>query len=238
MGASDSRLVVRRGQFLEAEYPLSDRAVTIGREATNDIMVQELEISRRHATITFSNRRHLIEDLNSTNGTFVNGRRISTPVPLRDGDIIDLGDSVSLVYYGPTEADSATLVDPEADSTEAAEAREREQAGGGFALPSDVPQYSDRQPAPGYSSPAQISQPSQTPSDPSQMAPLPPVREKRDLRRVYIGCGCLALLLIFGCVAAFVFLDTYQGGELLYCRALRPVWETIFGLSRVAITCS
>ena len=73
--------------------------VSIGRESDNDIVVQHPTVSRRHARVIWNARigKHLVEDLHSTNGTFVNGQRVVRPVLLRPGDIIQIG-STQLVY--------------------------------------------------------------------------------------------------------------------------------------------
>ena len=236
MNESTSRLIVRRGKSPQSEYALSEQAVIMGREAINDIMLQELEISRRHASITFVDGRHIIEDLDSTNGTFVNGRRISTPITLRDGDLIDLGDTVSLVYSSPTQPDDATLVELEGEivGVEAVEPSS-EPAQAQYQPPPEVPQFSQQQvpPAPIW----EVSESSVSRADPAQIAPVAPPKERRDRRRLYIGCGCLVLLLVFGCIASFAALDAYQDGDLLYCQSLRPIWEVIFSEARLIATC-
>jgi pilus assembly protein CpaF len=238
MNESASRLIVRRGQSLQSEYALSEQAAIIGREAINDIMLQDLEISRRHASITFVNGRHVIEDLNSTNGTFVNGRRISTPIALRDGDVIDLGDNVSLVYHGPEDVAEATLVDPDLGQVKEAATREVSEAEPGpYSPPPDVPQFSPQQSQPDEVPSLEFGQPPGSQIEPAPGAPGPPVEPKRNRRMIYAGCGCLILIVIIGCIGSFVFLDYYQEGDLLYCQSLRPIWEALFGEGRLLAIC-
>ena len=63
----------------------------IGRErAAADVVLRDPNVSRRHAELTFTGSDWSIEDLNSTNGTFVNNRRI-TRCPLRNGDLLTFG---------------------------------------------------------------------------------------------------------------------------------------------------
>jgi ABC transport system ATP-binding/permease protein len=69
--------------------------MVMGRDAVNDIILNDLEISRRHAAITFRGGRYFVEDLGSTNGTFVNGRRVTVATPLKDGDLLDLAQAVT-----------------------------------------------------------------------------------------------------------------------------------------------
>ena len=233
MNTPASRLIVRRGKTPQPEYSLTDQTVVIGREAINDIMFQELEISRRHASISFAGGQYTIEDLASTNGTFVNGRRISTPTMLSDGDVLDLGDSVSLVFAAVPASD---ITRAETTSGEISQPPEPGASEPEYAPPQEVPQFSQptaQTPQPTW----QTSQPSYPAPDPTQMAPMPPPAEKRDRRRLYIGCGCLVLLLLAGCVATYAFLDSYQGGDFLYCQTFRPIWEVVFGVSRVAAGC-
>ena len=67
----------------------------IGRDPRCGIWLDADGVSRRHATLspTSSSRRVALEDLGSTNGTFVEGRRVTAPVTLVDGDVIRIGDA-------------------------------------------------------------------------------------------------------------------------------------------------
>jgi hypothetical protein len=67
-----------------------EQGTTIGREGC-DITLGDPDVSRRHAEIQISNGDIVINDLGSTNGTFVNGERIDQPRPLRDGDEVRIG---------------------------------------------------------------------------------------------------------------------------------------------------
>jgi predicted component of type VI protein secretion system len=69
---------------------------TIGREGC-DIELADPEASRRHAAIRRAGEALLIEDLGSTNGTFVNGERIGAPRRLSEGDEVRIGETVWLV---------------------------------------------------------------------------------------------------------------------------------------------
>jgi ABC-type multidrug transport system ATPase subunit len=80
-------------------YPLdpNDPQITIGRESA-DIILENPQVSRQHAVIERSDGRHLLRDVGSANGTFVNGQRI-TQHALRPGDVIQIG-AFKLVYDG------------------------------------------------------------------------------------------------------------------------------------------
>jgi phage shock protein A len=68
------------------------RRVTIGRAADNDIQVEARFVSRYHAAVMAGPSQTVIEDLGSTNGLLVNGRRVSRHL-LRDGDVVRIGKS-------------------------------------------------------------------------------------------------------------------------------------------------
>ena len=71
--------------------PIAAARCTIGRErAAADVVLRDPNVSRRHAELTFTGSDWTIEDLNSTNGTLVNSRRI-TRCPLRSGDLLTFG---------------------------------------------------------------------------------------------------------------------------------------------------
>jgi len=68
---------------------------TIGRSSENDLVITgDLMVSRNHAILYFDEGSVLIEDLNSANGTFVNGNRISTIIKLDEYDILKVGNSL------------------------------------------------------------------------------------------------------------------------------------------------
>ena len=72
-------------------YPLSSRRVTIGRAATNDIVLSDQYSSGLHAVIAQTERGFALIDQGSKNGTFVNGRRVTGEIDLARGDEILIG---------------------------------------------------------------------------------------------------------------------------------------------------
>ena len=82
------------GKYQGGEFPLKkDREVIIGRSSDLDMVLVEDMVSRQHARITFSSGRPFIQDMGSTNGTFVNGEKIKK-VRLNEGDRILIGTSI------------------------------------------------------------------------------------------------------------------------------------------------
>jgi FHA domain len=68
-----------------------DAITTLGRDVNNAIVVDDQFASSRHAVLTFRGRTWYVEDLNSTNGTFVNGSPVEGVVPLGYGDEVQIG---------------------------------------------------------------------------------------------------------------------------------------------------
>ncbi|GAB4573645.1 MAG: hypothetical protein Kow0077_16670 [Anaerolineae bacterium] len=99
-GNGGIRLVVRRGPQPNQTYELNKDIIALGRDITNDIVINDPEVSRHHCRLTRTPSGYTLEDLGSTNGTFVNGQRLSTGRALVHGDMIGLGETVTLIYEG------------------------------------------------------------------------------------------------------------------------------------------
>lgn len=79
------------------EWPLSEGENVLGRIGGAADCFASPTVSRKHARILIKDGRAVLEDLASKNGTFVNGRRVSAPMPLSDGDEVRLG-SVTVLF--------------------------------------------------------------------------------------------------------------------------------------------
>lgn len=97
-GNDNYRLVVRRGPQPNQVYELNKDVLNLGRDITNDIVINDREVSRHHLRIVRGTEGFTIEDLGSTNGTFVNGKRLSGAIALKNGDMVGLGETVTLGY--------------------------------------------------------------------------------------------------------------------------------------------
>jgi serine/threonine protein kinase len=82
----------------QREFPLSGLVTSLGRNADNTIVLQDAQVSRYHAVIRSQASAWFISDQGSTNGTFVNARRLPPrqPHPLQAGDVLRLGSQVTL----------------------------------------------------------------------------------------------------------------------------------------------
>ena len=92
------RLVVRRGPQPNQTYAISKDITTLGRDITNDIVINDRETSRHHLRLQLSAGSVTLEDLGSTNGTFINGKRVSGVTVLQNGDLVGLGETVTLAF--------------------------------------------------------------------------------------------------------------------------------------------
>src|SRR5512137_1639879 len=105
------KLSVRQGPRPNLVFELDKPSYMIGREAGNDIVIEDPQVSRRHAQLTRQGNSYLIEDIGSTNGTYVNGKRVMAPTLLANGDMVGLADTVIIaVQVPPTVGEEATVV--------------------------------------------------------------------------------------------------------------------------------
>src|SRR5687768_12524257 len=68
--------------------------ITIGRVQGNDVILPKGNVSKRHARIVLKDGKFIIVDLKSTNGTYVNGRKITSPLVVKETDKIYIGDFI------------------------------------------------------------------------------------------------------------------------------------------------
>jgi serine/threonine protein kinase len=85
-------LTITSGRERGREFEIKDQ-VCVGRRRDNDIVLSDPEVSGHHARITITEGGFVLTDLGSSNGTWVNGKRIAEPQLLHDGDIIRMGET-------------------------------------------------------------------------------------------------------------------------------------------------
>lgn len=106
------KLVVTEGPGTGLEFQLTS-SLTVGRNPENDVKLQYPKVSRLHARFELRSGSVWVQDLNSSNGTYVNGVRIRNTTQLKSGDAILIGDS-TLRLVGPASIafEGATLMGP------------------------------------------------------------------------------------------------------------------------------
>lgn len=178
MSASSFRLIERSGPNPGETFELTKDVITMGRDVTNDVVLADAEVSRQHARINRTPGGYVLEDLGSTNGSFVNGERLVAPRVLNPGDLVGLGENVTLTFEALAGEAAATLM---ASAAEPPPARP--------AQPPPAPPP-PQQPSPGVGAPP----------------PMAPEAEAGGGRRRWIlaGCGCLVLLVACGGVLWFM----------------------------------
>lgn len=99
-------LLVQRGPDAGARFLLDTDVVTVGRHPDSDIFLDDISVSRRHATFTRTANGYVISDLGSLNGSYVNRDRIDSDVPLTGGDEVQIG-KYRLIYFAGSSKDRA-----------------------------------------------------------------------------------------------------------------------------------
>ena len=183
------QLVMRSGPNPGATYSLDANQTTLGRDGSNTIAINDAEVSRHHARMTLQGGKIVLEDLGSTNGTSVNGHRISGPHVLKAGEMISLGEDIVFVFEAQNFDPDATVLSSSAQQPAAA--------------PRQQPVPSQTMPPQAYSG--------SVPADPVPQAP-PPVSAQPDGRKaVPIVLAVAAFILLCSCGAFFWWVDyTYR----------------------------
>jgi hypothetical protein len=173
MAASSYKLVMKTGPTPGKVIALDKPTMVVGRDLNCEIIINDAEISRKHTRFTLTAGGCTVEDLGSTNGTFVNGQRLMGPHALAAGETVMLGEHVELVVEAAAFDPNATMM-------------------GG---PAHLEMPAIPKPEPVYS--AGIPEgPSQYEAEEGE-AVEPAAPEKPNKTRTWIlaGCGCLFVLL-------------------------------------------
>ena len=203
------RLIVRRGPQPNQIYELTKDVNTVGRDITNDITINDPEVSRHHARLTRTSDGYTIEDLGSTNGTFVNGQRLTGARQLTPGETIGLGETVTLAY----ESTAVAGMPPAPAAPPVSEAAPPPQP----PPPSQRPPYESpppQQPAPSpYAPPTPGGQPPSAQPYYTEQPPSPYATYAEEppgggiARWLLLGCGCFIVLCVIGAVVGIIVID-------------------------------
>jgi uncharacterized RDD family membrane protein YckC len=85
-----AKIIINPTSSSKREFPLARTIVSIGRDPSNDVILPDAMVSRRHAVIEYRGSQYFLRDCNSSNGSVVNGDRVSER-GLRDGDLVAIG---------------------------------------------------------------------------------------------------------------------------------------------------
>ncbi|MCD4752407.1 MAG: FHA domain-containing protein [Anaerolineaceae bacterium] len=117
-----SKLIAKKGPASGVSYALEQQEIFIGRDLSNDIVINDPEISRRHARLYKQGNAYVLEDLGSTNGTSVNSKRLTGPCKLNHGEVVEMGPNISFTYESdePINSEQATVAVASLDFDEGA----------------------------------------------------------------------------------------------------------------------
>lgn len=211
MTSQTHQLTMRTGPTPGKVFPLAGGEVIVGRDSNSaQLVIADAEVSRKHSRITQQGNAFILEDLGSTNGTFVNGQRIAAPTVLQAGDIVQLGEKITLVFevlrFDPdaTMASAGPLEVPNATQMDAPR----------VVIPSTPP-------PPPMQEPVRFTQPeAEYQAPPMRMEqqappPQPKKQENKAMPWILAGCGCLTIVCILA-VAAIWYIDS----NFLWCSVL------------------
>lgn len=188
MSPAANRLIVRTGPNPGMLFDLTKEITSLGRDVASDIVLGDPEVSRQHSRLTRTPGGYVLEDLGSTNGTFVNGERLTGPRVLTPGDLLGMSEKVTLTFESTTPASAETVISPVAGSeSHAATIRED--------LPQRIPMGAG-QPIPA----------------PPRMQPVADAPSRKS-PWILAGCGCLMVLAVV--IAILIYLDANYP-EILY----------------------
>lgn len=170
MQAGESyRIVVRRGPQPNQVFELNTDTMNLGRDITNSITINDREVSRHHLRFTRTPDGYNLEDLGSTNGTFINGKRLNGMTSLKNGDMIGLGETVTLGYEAIRPGGMPAAPQAPANPYQPAQQPAAQPpAASPYQAPAPNPYQQSQQPAANPYQPPQQSQPPQPPANPYQ----------------------------------------------------------------------
>lgn len=221
-------LVLKSGPGSGTEFLLDKAELFLGRDPGNDIVINDPEVSRRHARLLKVGETYSIEDLGSTNGTFIRGMRLAAPVTLHPCEVITLGERV-IVQYEVIDLDmnaTVAVLRPAAVPTQPPVSPMAPPPAPPVPAQPAAPVYppQQQQAIPSYSPPPSQVAPSYAPVAPprptAQPVP-PPVRKKKSGWLVAL-LVVLGVLLVF-CVIPWIIIELTNS----YCSLFPGIFNAV-----------
>jgi pSer/pThr/pTyr-binding forkhead associated (FHA) protein len=193
MGYKNYRLTIIKGFNKGEVYPLEADEIIIGRGEENEIVLNIAEVSRTHAILTKAEEGFMIKDLGSTNGTYVDKKKIGGKYLLKPGDTVMLGEAIYMTYQADLDPEE-TLVAPRPEEFSAPEVTVV------TPKPPEVP-----------SEPAPPTTPRKSKSKKQVRSKSQVTEEKKGKTWLWAGIGCVVViffLIVVGLIA-FDYLNLY-----------------------------
>ena len=220
------RFVMRSGPTVGKVYPLEAAEISIGRDSSNMVAINDAEVSRRHARMELRGSAYMIQDLGSTNGTFVNGTRITGMQALNSGDTVAFGEGIVLLFDVAEDANATVL------SAKAPPTAVQRPAPASMPAPAPIPApvrpaapapAPVRPPAPAPipvrpPAPAVVPTPAYSGQVPAGPVPMPPAAAPKKKKKFPVWLIIVIILLVIICVCAGFFLLIDQLN--LWCKVL------------------
>lgn len=198
------QLYMRTGPTPGERFPLEKDEIWLGRDPSNDIMITDPEVSRRHARFLRRGNTYVVEDMGSTNGTLVNGEMITATKPLNHGDVLEFGEHTSLVFEVTPEAIDETVAVFRGAMTESSSPEPREED------PSSAESPISEAPQPGW-------------EEMPISSPEPKPVRRRWPGWIWVVLALAGVILICGVVALFI-IDYFN----LYCDLIPGITNIFF----------
>jgi hypothetical protein len=216
--AAQYQFVMRSGPNPGKIYPLEALEIIIGRDTSDGITINDAEVSRKHAKLSLHGSTFMIQDLGSTNGTFINGLRLTSTQVLNPGDTVSFGENIVLIYEAAYDPNATVIASAQASKTVAPVDKP---------APAPIPApFPTPAPAP---VPPPIYRPAPTPAPAPAPAPIPvfsgqvpagpipmtapPTKKKFPIWLIIV---IILLLAICACVGFFLIIDQLN----LWCQVL------------------
>jgi hypothetical protein len=191
------KLILQSGPDAGKEYALEKNELYLGRDANNDVVVNDPEVSRRHARLVKQGDDYFYEDLGSTNGSFILGQRLATLTMLHPGAILTIGERVIINYVMISTDPSATVASPR---------RQVPVAPPPVAIPPAPP----------------VAQPVRQVAPPPTVAPIPPAAAPKKSKAAMVIIIVIAVILVF-CIIPWIIMEVTDS----YCSLMPGIFNVL-----------